>query len=274
MISTPYNTTKLESWVTGLLSRGKTGFSLSQLKEHFEDRSDIAIKRSLDRLSKKGLIISIHRGYYIIISPQYASRGMLPPALFIDGLMMYLKRPYYVGLLSAAALHGAAHQQPQEFYVVTTPPALRPTRKETIKINYLTKQSIPEHFIEKKKTESGYINISSAELTALDLLYYKNRVGGLNKIGTILVELVEEFKKERLNNEFVKMNTAASIQRLGFMIETITEKRAFADCIFDTAQKATIPFNRIPLDSDQPSIGFSSMNRWNVVLNTEIDLDQ
>lgn len=33
--------------------------------------------------------------------------------------MKFLGQPYYVGLLSAAALHGAAHHQPQEFQVVT-----------------------------------------------------------------------------------------------------------------------------------------------------------
>ena len=39
--------------------------------------------------------------------------------LWIDDLMRFHHVPYYVGLLSAAALHGAAHQQPQEFQVVS-----------------------------------------------------------------------------------------------------------------------------------------------------------
>jgi hypothetical protein len=37
----------------------------------------------------------------------------------VPNLMERLKNPYYVGLLSAAQYHGAAHHHPQEFQVVT-----------------------------------------------------------------------------------------------------------------------------------------------------------
>ena len=43
---------------------------------------------------------------------------MIPADWFIAELMQFLDLPYYVGVLSAAALHGAAHQQAQEFHVV------------------------------------------------------------------------------------------------------------------------------------------------------------
>jgi hypothetical protein len=51
--------------------------------------------------------------------------------------MKYLGREYYVGLLNAAALHGSAHQQPQEFTVITNTSNLRNTLKKGIKINSL-----------------------------------------------------------------------------------------------------------------------------------------
>ena len=34
-----------------------------------------------------------------------------PNDFYIDDLMRFLKREYYIGLFSAAALYGAAHQQ-------------------------------------------------------------------------------------------------------------------------------------------------------------------
>jgi hypothetical protein len=43
---------------------------------------------------------------------------MLPINLFIDDMMKSLNKRYYVGLISAAALHGAAHQKPMEYYVI------------------------------------------------------------------------------------------------------------------------------------------------------------
>ena len=38
---------------------------------------------------------------------------------YIDDLMRHEGRPYYVGLLRAAELHGASHQAVMEFQVVT-----------------------------------------------------------------------------------------------------------------------------------------------------------
>ncbi|MFT4155529.1 type IV toxin-antitoxin system AbiEi family antitoxin domain-containing protein, partial [Parafilimonas sp.] len=139
----------------------------------------------MDRLSEKEKIVSVFKGYYVIVSPQYFSKGILPFALFIDGLMKFLERKYYVGLLNAAALHGAAHQQPQEYFVVTEYPVLRPTNKKGIKINYIsTRQLPPATLIEKKKTETGYINVSNPVLTAIDLVNYEKRIGGLSRAVT------------------------------------------------------------------------------------------
>ena len=112
------------------------------MEKELPDPSETARRSALKRLSKKGKIVSIHKGFYLIISAPYANRGILPPALFMDSLMNFLKRPYYVGLLSAAALYGAAHQQPQEYFVVTDFPVLRPAHKKGLKVNFISKKNI------------------------------------------------------------------------------------------------------------------------------------
>ncbi|NGM73129.1 hypothetical protein G5B32_07720 [Sphingobacterium sp. SGL-16] len=65
--------------------------------------------------------------------------------------MKFLERPYYAGLLNAASFHGAAHQQPQEFFVFTNFPTLRPTSKKGIKINYISKSKSLPHSLRKEK---------------------------------------------------------------------------------------------------------------------------
>lgn len=129
---------KISSWIEKLLAEGKNASSLNFLRQDLPYYSDIAIKRALNRLSEKGKIVSVFKGYYIIVPPQYAARGILPPALFIDGLMQYLNKPYYVGLINAAAFHGAAHQQPQEFFVFTESVILRPIQKKGIIIHFIS----------------------------------------------------------------------------------------------------------------------------------------
>ena len=53
------------------------------------------------------------------VPPQYLSWGAPPPSWYIDDLMHHEARPYYVGLLKAAELHGATHQAVMAFQVIT-----------------------------------------------------------------------------------------------------------------------------------------------------------
>src|SRR5579871_6747144 len=99
------NYNRLEHWIEECQSKGKLAFNLAELRQSFQTDTETALKRVLDRLSEKEKVVSIFKGYYIIIPPQYSSKGILPATMFIDGLMNYLKRKYYVALLNAAALH-------------------------------------------------------------------------------------------------------------------------------------------------------------------------
>lgn len=264
----------LSGWIDSLLSKGKLAFSSHQLQQAFPDLSETAIKRSLDRLSKKQKIVSIYKGYYLIIPPQYMSKAMLPPALFIDGLMKYLERPYYVGLLNAAAYHGAAHQQPQEFFVVTSLPALRPTARHGLKINYISKKQINDKLIENRKVESGYLRISSPALTAIDLVQFEKRCGGLNRVATVLNELAEVIKPEMFSPVLINESSTYSIQRLGYLLDQPLNQKDLAGTLYAASHKAGLQFYRVPLKTTASDRGFSSDDKWKVVVNTEIDIDE
>lgn len=265
--------TTLENWTNLQLSVGKMTFSLSQVKTEFNELSDIAIKESLRRLSKKKKILSVHKGFYIIIPPHYYSAGVLPPSIFIDSLMNHLNKSYYACLLSAAAMHGAGHQQPQEFYVMTTAPAMRPLVKKQIKINYVIKNRFPKNLIDKKKVETGYVNVSSPELTAIDLMQYESRIGGINRVVTILAELIEEFNLDHINDQLLEESSISTIQRLGYLLEIELEENPCSEKLFEICKKRKVIFNRIPLSRNEPFLGFNSKNRWNVIVNTKIEID-
>jgi len=101
---------QVASWSEKIQAQGRYGFALTEMKQANSELSDDAVKFALKRLSDKGKVLSVFKGYYLIIPPQYASKGILPPQLFLDAFMKYLQRPYYVALLKAAAFHGASHQ--------------------------------------------------------------------------------------------------------------------------------------------------------------------
>ncbi|MCC6837051.1 MAG: hypothetical protein IT234_00815 [Bacteroidia bacterium] len=265
---------RLDDWVNDLISEGKISFSLRQAIEAFPKLSEIAVKSSLKRLSVKGNVISIYKGYYLIIPPQYASRGILSPTMFLDAFMKFLKRPYYVGLLNAAAFYGAAHQQPQEFFVLTNFPVLRPTVKKGIKVNYISKSKILDEYLQNRKTETGYLKISSPELTAADLVQFEKRIGGLSRVATVLSELIEEMKPEKINKSFLKQIPATTIQRLGYLLEKVVKQKEMADHLYSESIKLNLRFLRIPLKaSGKKSKKLPVDERWNVIVNIEIEMD-
>ena len=248
-------------------------FSLDQVKSNFPDVSEQALILALTRLSAKGRILSVYKGFYQIIPPEYSPRGFLPPMLFIDSLMSFVKKPYYVGLLSAAALYGAAHQQPQEFFVITTSKQMT-TKRKGLKINYITKKSIPDNLIEKHKTESGYVNVSGPELTAADLVYYDNRIGGINRVATVLNELTEVMKPEQITNDFIDSMTITTIQRLGYLLDVVLGQKLLANKLYGILQESGKKFFRQPLKPDLGKTGFPTDDRWKIIINTNIEIDE
>ncbi len=258
-------------YVEGLHSRGRYTFSLEQVRKEFKHLGDWAVQIGLSRLSKRNKIVSVHRGFYVIIPTEYASRGILPVVSFIDSLMSYLKKPYYVGLLNAAALHGAAHQQPQEFFVITDLPALRAKLIKGHKINFIAKKKIAPDGIESKKTETGYMKVSGPELTALDIVLFENRIGGLNRVATILDELLDEVDPAKLKVLLKKNIPLAIVQRLGYISEKILKKKEVASAIHDWIKNKKLL--RVPLQAGEKSSGFPIDTDWKIIINAELESD-
>ena len=261
-------------WVENRQSKGSYFFSFDELLTQFSAISPRAIILAVNRLKKRNKISSVHKGYYVVVPPEYASRGILPPTMYIDSLMVSLQKKYYVGLLNAAALYGAAHQQPQEFYVCTVPPAHRQNTKKGTRINFFTKQQIPDFLLVDTKAQTGYFKVSSPELTAADLIQFEKRIGGLNRAATVLNELVEEMHQEKFTKGFVQSIPTSTLQRLGFILDDILHQSAHADALYTQASSVGCRFFRIPLKQGVASTGFHSTNRWNVIPNLVIEYDE
>lgn len=265
---------RIRKWVEDLQSKGRNTFSLQMLQAQLPRLSEIAVKRGLNKLSRINLIISVHKGFYTIIPPSYRSRGMVPPHLYLDSLMQELNRKYYLALLSAAALHGASHQQPQEFFVVTGLPALRATRKRGIRINYITKTTVPQELCESRKTESGYIKISNPVLTAVDLVQFEKRIGGMNRVTTVLSELTESIKPEDFKVNLLNHAPLAALQRLGYILDKVFNNQVLADALYKLLTTSKVRLLRIPLKATAKKKGYASDSKWKVVVNTKLQADE
>jgi predicted transcriptional regulator of viral defense system len=153
-----------------LQARGTYTFSKADVRDVLP-KSEIAIDNALRRLKKRGRIVTPRRGFYVIVPTEYRSAGSPPPSWFIDDLMRSLGQPYYVGLLSAAAIHGASHQQPMVFQVVTD----RPTRQGAAGRSHITfhmSRDVGRTPLSRVQTETGTMAVSTPEATAFDLVRF------------------------------------------------------------------------------------------------------
>ncbi len=263
---------RMRDWTEFLLSEGRFTFMLDEVRAIFPETNDDSVRTSLHRLSNRGRVISIFRGFYIIIPPQYSKMGVLPPELFVDQLMGYLKRRYYVGLLNAAQNYGSSHQSPQETFVFTGFPSLRDTVTAGIRIRYISRSLPSGVHLRKIKTESGYLTTSSPVLTMLDLVQFQHRIGGMNRVATVIAEMAENESFEIPDEELVKATKISVLQRLGFIFDTLGLDEA-AGLLFERLRMQYPKFQKTVLNPSKPKDGAGVDPKWNVIINTKIEPD-
>ena len=261
----------LEEFIDRLRSEGKYSFTLGELRNQYPFSTE-AIKKSLQRLRRKKKIVQVRKEFYVVVPPEYSSTGIIPPSFFIPDLMKFIDRDYYVGLLNAASYFGAGHQQPQEHFIITVPPTIRQITTHSIKINFCKKQSWDKRFVIDQKTEAGYLKISSPELTALDLVFYQDRVGGLNRVSTVLQELSEQIKPNVLRDCSKSYNIISVVQRLGFLLENVSEKsdlvKPLKKFLHDNKSFPLLLSTKSPKTKD-----LRIDNDWNILANITVEPD-
>lgn len=255
----------IEEYLNEVQTKGRYSVTLNEIKNRFTV-SEKALLQNIYRLKKRNRLAQVRKEFYVIIPPQYSNRGMLPPTLFIADMMDFINRKYYVALLSAAALHGAGHQQPMEFQIITTKPPLRNINNQKLKISFFVKNIWQSGQIEERKTESGYIEVSSPELTAFDLVQYHTRIGGLNRVIPILEDLAEIIKPASLFKT-AKNQKISNIQRLGYLFDGLSNQ-----LLSDSLHKSlSVKLKNIPISLAHKNITGIVNKKWRVIINTELD---
>jgi predicted transcriptional regulator of viral defense system len=228
----------------------------------------VALDNSLLRLKKRGRVVSPRRGFHVIVPTEYRSAGAPPPSWFIDDLMRFLRQPYYVGLLSAAALHGASHQQSMVFQVVTDRPT-RPAVAGRARVEFRMSRSVEVTPMEVTQTETGSMLISTPEATAVDLARFAHACGGWGNVATVLAELAEQIDPEKLRLLAVTARTP-ELQRLGFLLDRVGRPQ-LADSLLQVLSSRR--YRRVLLAPDASRGSASAASPWRVIPNEGIETE-
>jgi predicted transcriptional regulator of viral defense system len=258
-------------WVDDLPKRGRLSFSLDEVKQQFPDLNGHNVLKALHRLSVAGKAHSVWRGFYAIVLPDYGLSGDVPPVEYIDQLMAYLQTEYYIALLSAASYQGASHQSPQVFQVMCGK-QMRPKSVGGSRLEFSYKGKMPRSGIEEKLVRGGAINVSSPALTALDLVGYSSRAGGINNVAAVLTELADSIDFGTLNADLLNNEPKATVQRLGHLLEVVIEEKQLADNLHDLCKQSGLKFNMTELVPGHSFERRSIDRKWKVAVNYDVEV--
>lgn len=263
----------LQKWIKDRAIHGFPTFSIEDVRETGMYSSEQILQNELYRLCSNKTIASVYRGFYVIIPVQYVLRGSVPATYYIDQLMAYLSKPYYVCMLSAAELLGAAHQRPQQFSVMTTFPKRRGVSTRNVIIDWFYREGLPEDALITKNTETGTIRISNPLLTAADLVQYQQHVGGLSLVATILEELSEQINIKSQFASLASFVKKVTWQRLGYILEHVVEENELADELYEQIRNLPGSLMYMPFSTSAEDNTSERNSRWKIKINVQIEKD-
>ena len=267
----------LSSYVSGLLSVGRTVFTADEAEQALGVGHG-AFLDAAERLQRREALLNPRQGFYVVVPPQYASWGAPPPAWYIDALMRHKGQTYYLGLLKAAELHGATHQAVMEFQVVSAKrlPRIRAGRN-LIAFYFRRDLEAVLAGIEGHKTDTGTMKVSSAALTALDLLRYPQASGGIDNVATVLSDLGRKIDPAQLAALSTRVERPV-VQRLGHLLEHLGHDAVTGAMLEALRARGSLSWTELDRqEAGDPDFELEPQKRdprWRVIVRRVPELDE
>ncbi len=261
------NPSALADW---LIARGRHFVTTDEVAELVGVEPTV-VSASLQRPREANKIVSVTKGGWVPVPPEYREAGAPPPLHYIDPLMRHLGHPYYVGLLSAARLHGASHQVPMVLQVVT-PALLRDRRIGSNRIEFIRRSSTARRPTVERNVPTGRINVAAPAVTVLDLVEAPAAGGGLGNVATVIGDLLQEgaIDPDALAEAAAGYPSAVA-QRTGYLVEHMAGE-VDASIHLDRLEQLLTDATYTVLDPQRPRQGAHD-RRWRVIANTDVEHD-
>lgn len=256
----------LATYVDRLQSEGRYTFTRDEALAALQTTPS-ALRQAAARLARTHRLAMPRRGFYLIVPLEHRVAGAPPPSWYIDDLLRHAQVHGYVGLLSAAALYGAAHHAPQAWQVVVSR-QLRPITVGRSRLQFVYKRDLADTPTQRRKTDTGDMPVSTPEATALDLVRYAEVAGGVDAVATVLSELGEQLDPAALAEASATFPRSV-VQRTGWLLDRVGHAK-LTDPLHRALAGATDPVDLWPaLDAHAPPDP-----RWRVRLARDVEVDE
>ncbi|MCP1854415.1 MULTISPECIES: type IV toxin-antitoxin system AbiEi family antitoxin domain-containing protein [unclassified Bradyrhizobium] len=210
---------KLKAFIESMLAKGRLSFDRDEVVTALGVAPD-AVLAAARRAQSAGILLHPRRGFFVIVPPQARVFGAPPVNQIIDPLMKFEGARYYVGLLKAAELHGAAHQAVMEFQVVCDKRLPEIEIGRSVIRSFFRKEWPDAGLIEIRTTDTGTYLVSGATLTAFDLCRYPAAAGTLDAAATVIAELAEQMNEKQIDTALANVERPVA-QRLGYILDHV-----------------------------------------------------
>ncbi len=258
----------LEKWIDDRQTGGRYTFLRSEAVAE-SGLSAEAVKKALQRLTQRGRVAKAKNYFYVIVPLEYAAAGTPPASWFVHDLMTAMAHPYYVGLLSAAAQHGASHHAPQEFQVVTDR-YVRPIVVGRAKVRFFTSKFVTDAAAMKVKTPTGTMRVSTSETTVVDLVRFSKAAGQLDNVATVIAELSSSLDPKKLLAAVKLVGDVPNAQRLGYILEQV-RARQLAGRLQGWIDRHSP--NSVPLRTGRRTQDGTEDRRWHVLVDRPLEVE-
>jgi predicted transcriptional regulator of viral defense system len=217
----------------------------------------------------RGEWVAPARGLWVPVPSQHRGLGSYPTIEYIGAWMAHLGASYYVGLLSAAAIHGASHHAPQVFQVACSN-TVKDRQIGRARIEFHTRATVARIPVTHHRVAAGDVPVSTREATALDVVAEPAWAGGIGNAANVIVELADGGGLDAtLLAETASLYPAAAARRVGWILASHTCAKSLGKLRSATTTGADTPSllspggpRRGPVDKD-----------WNLRLNTDLEVD-
>jgi len=258
----------LKAWIDRLQAGGRyTVLRAEAVRD--SGLTQAAVSKALRQAVRDQRILQLKEYLFVIVPLEYRVAGAPPPAWFIHELMAAMGLPYYVALLSAAALHGAAHQQPQEFQVMTDR-SVRPLTAGRTRLRFFASKHAARAAVAELKTPTGVMRVSTPETTAVDLVRFAKSAGHLDHVASVLAALAGSLQAKRLVAAARAVDDTPNAQRLGYILEQLGQT-ALADALH--AHVAPRIARTQLLRPGSRAAGAVEDARWQLLVNTPLEVE-
>jgi AbiEi antitoxin C-terminal domain len=200
-------------------ARGDFIISVDQLARTGQ-MTHLAVRRQLEHLSQRVQHLPGRPSAYLIVPPEHRARGAPPVAAWLDAYFRLRGQTYYVALLSAAALHGSSTQALQVTQVLTTKPT-RPMDVGRLHVDFYVKAHLRQTPLSVLAGMPAPLAVSSPEATALDLIAFSHRIGGIRRATEVIADLKGVMSLVGLRTA-LRAETQTSVkQRLGYVLSIL-----------------------------------------------------